>query len=176
MLARGPQREFRDSELYIIRYQQCLTRSMTLVKMHFVTQVRALSLDVSKRMGDRVRPPSLPQSSPLFSSDQYRLRTSPKRLSKLCSTPRPPPSPSRCALSFASSSTAPRPRPPRPRARPRAIHQQTISARSWLSVTLRGLPCDRPSSGRSSRPRSPGLTRRDPISSISFVLPILPPL
>jgi len=48
------QRDFRDAELYIIRYQQCQTRSMTLIKMYFLTQVKLLGQDVARRMADRV--------------------------------------------------------------------------------------------------------------------------
>ncbi|KAL7410216.1 Sec34-like family-domain-containing protein [Mrakia frigida] len=46
-------RDFRDAELYIIRYQQCQTRSMTLIKMYFLTQVKLLGQDVARRMADR---------------------------------------------------------------------------------------------------------------------------
>jgi hypothetical protein len=56
------QRDFRDSELYIIRYQQCLTRSMTLVKMHFVTQIKLLGAEISRKMADRVSRFPLPDS------------------------------------------------------------------------------------------------------------------
>lgn len=48
------QRDFKDAELYLIRYQQCMTRSMTLIKIHVVNAIKALGLEVSKRIGDKV--------------------------------------------------------------------------------------------------------------------------
>jgi len=79
------QRDFRDAELYIIRYQQCQTRSMTLIKMYFLTQVKLLGQDVARRMADRVSlffPLSLrrvsfsPFSQSLSSSEPRRRRSS----------------------------------------------------------------------------------------------------
>ncbi|KAJ7057953.1 Sec34-like family-domain-containing protein [Mycena amicta] len=46
-------RHFRESELYLLRFQQCMTRAMTLVRMYFVASLKALSADVSKRMGEK---------------------------------------------------------------------------------------------------------------------------
>lgn len=46
-------RDFKDAEIYLIRYQQCMTRSMTLIKMYFITAVRNLVTDVSRRIGER---------------------------------------------------------------------------------------------------------------------------
>ncbi|GAA5949410.1 hypothetical protein JCM3765_003400 [Sporobolomyces pararoseus] len=47
-------RDFRDSEIYLIRFQQCLTRSMTLIKMYFVSTIRKLSLEtLEKLVGNR---------------------------------------------------------------------------------------------------------------------------
>ncbi|KPV74096.1 uncharacterized protein RHOBADRAFT_16425, partial [Rhodotorula graminis WP1] len=43
-------RDFRDAEIYLIRYQQCLTRSMTLIKMYFVSTVRKLAADVQDKV------------------------------------------------------------------------------------------------------------------------------
>lgn len=48
------QRDFKDAELYLIRYQQCRTRSMTLIKIFFVNTIRALGQEVSKRLFDKV--------------------------------------------------------------------------------------------------------------------------
>ncbi|GAA6017621.1 hypothetical protein JCM11491_005304 [Sporobolomyces phaffii] len=43
-------RDFRDAEIYLIRFQQCLTRAMTLIKMYFVSTVRRTTLDVAEKM------------------------------------------------------------------------------------------------------------------------------
>ncbi|GAA5892602.1 hypothetical protein JCM8208_005860 [Rhodotorula glutinis] len=43
-------RDFRDAEIYLIRCQQCLTRSMTLIKMYFVSTVRKLAADVQDKV------------------------------------------------------------------------------------------------------------------------------
>ncbi|KAK4705484.1 conserved oligomeric Golgi complex subunit 3, partial [Phenoliferia sp. Uapishka_3] len=43
-------RDFKDSEIYLIRFQQCLTRSMTLIKMYFISVIRRISSEVSERM------------------------------------------------------------------------------------------------------------------------------
>ncbi|ESK85085.1 cis-golgi transport vesicle tethering complex subunit [Moniliophthora roreri MCA 2997] len=44
-------RQFREAELYLLRFNQCLTRAMTLIKMYFVGSLRALAGDVMKRLG-----------------------------------------------------------------------------------------------------------------------------
>ncbi|KAK4049565.1 Golgi transport complex subunit 3 [Microbotryomycetes sp. JL201] len=46
-------RDFKDAELYIIRFQQCLTRSMTLIKMYFVSTIRRLTQEVSDKMAGK---------------------------------------------------------------------------------------------------------------------------
>ena len=43
------QRNFKDAEIYLIRFQQCLTRSMTLIKMYFVNTITALGNDVASK-------------------------------------------------------------------------------------------------------------------------------
>ncbi|KAF5381998.1 hypothetical protein D9615_004200 [Tricholomella constricta] len=48
-------RHFREAEIYLFRYQQCMTRAMTLIKMYFVGSLRALSVDVSKRLSEKAR-------------------------------------------------------------------------------------------------------------------------
>ncbi|KAF6744945.1 COG3 protein [Ephemerocybe angulata] len=45
-------RHYKESEVYLLRFQQCLTRAMTLVRMNFVGSLRALSADISKRLSD----------------------------------------------------------------------------------------------------------------------------
>lgn len=49
------QRDYKDSELYILRYQQCLSRSMTFIKIHFVGTIKSLGADVGKRLMEQVR-------------------------------------------------------------------------------------------------------------------------
>lgn len=39
------QRHFREAELYLLRFQQCMTRAMTLVEMLFVRSLRAPTQD-----------------------------------------------------------------------------------------------------------------------------------
>ncbi|KAF7289949.1 RRM domain-containing protein [Mycena indigotica] len=46
-------RHFRESEVYLLRFQQCMTRAMTLVRMYFVASLKTLSADISKRMGEK---------------------------------------------------------------------------------------------------------------------------
>ena len=43
------QRHYREAEVYLLRFQQCMTRAMTLIKMNFVGSLRALSAEISKR-------------------------------------------------------------------------------------------------------------------------------
>lgn len=43
--------------MYIIRFQQCLTRSMTLIKMYFVSTIRKLTAEVGDKMAGKVRGP-----------------------------------------------------------------------------------------------------------------------
>jgi hypothetical protein len=47
-------RHFKESEVYLLRYQQCMTRAMTLIKMNFVGSLRALSSDVLTRLSEKV--------------------------------------------------------------------------------------------------------------------------
>ncbi|KAJ7637031.1 Sec34-like family-domain-containing protein [Roridomyces roridus] len=46
-------RGFRESEIYLLRFQQCMTRAMTLIRMYFVGSLKALSADVSKRLSEK---------------------------------------------------------------------------------------------------------------------------
>ncbi|KAG9220431.1 hypothetical protein CCMSSC00406_0003887 [Pleurotus cornucopiae] len=46
-------RHYKDAEVYLLRFQQCMTRAMTLIKMFFVGSLRALSSDVSKKLSER---------------------------------------------------------------------------------------------------------------------------
>ncbi|KAF8647847.1 hypothetical protein AX16_006515 [Volvariella volvacea WC 439] len=46
-------RHFKEAEVYLLRFQQCMTRAMTLIKMYFVGSLRALSADVSRRLSEK---------------------------------------------------------------------------------------------------------------------------
>ncbi|KZP22300.1 Sec34-domain-containing protein [Athelia psychrophila] len=46
-------RQFREAEIYLLRFQQCMTRAMTLIKMYFVGSLRALTAEVSRRMSEK---------------------------------------------------------------------------------------------------------------------------
>lgn len=50
------QRDFSDAEVYLLRYQQCMTRSMTLIKIFFVNTIKATGQEVSRKLADRVCP------------------------------------------------------------------------------------------------------------------------
>ena len=54
LLILSKQRHFREAEIYLLRFQQCMTRAMTLIKMFVVGSLRALSSDVSKRLSEKV--------------------------------------------------------------------------------------------------------------------------
>ncbi|KAL1927436.1 hypothetical protein VTP01DRAFT_3673 [Rhizomucor pusillus] len=41
--------QYRDAELYLMRLNQCLTRGMTLIKMHVVNAIRSLGYDIYKQ-------------------------------------------------------------------------------------------------------------------------------
>lgn len=45
---------YREAEVYLLRFEQCLVRAMTLIRMYFVGSLRALNADVSKRLGEKV--------------------------------------------------------------------------------------------------------------------------
>ncbi|WOO83859.1 Conserved oligomeric Golgi complex subunit 3 [Vanrija pseudolonga] len=49
----GEHRDFKDAELYLIRYQQCMTRSMQLIRLHFVGTIKALGMDIGRRLLDK---------------------------------------------------------------------------------------------------------------------------
>ncbi|KZV93433.1 Sec34-domain-containing protein [Exidia glandulosa HHB12029] len=46
-------RHFREAEIYILRFQQCLTRAMTLIRMYFVGSLKALTADIQKRVTEK---------------------------------------------------------------------------------------------------------------------------
>ncbi|OWZ31050.1 hypothetical protein C343_03746 [Cryptococcus neoformans C23] len=49
----GEHRDFKDAEVYLLRYQQCMTRSMALVKLYFVGVIKNLGQEVGRRLTDQ---------------------------------------------------------------------------------------------------------------------------
>ncbi|KAG7092186.1 hypothetical protein E1B28_008555 [Marasmius oreades] len=45
-------RQFKEAELYLLRFTQCLTRAMTLIKMYFVGSLRAMASDITRRLSE----------------------------------------------------------------------------------------------------------------------------
>ncbi|POW19910.1 hypothetical protein PSHT_04029, partial [Puccinia striiformis] len=43
-------RHFRDADLYLVRFQQCLTRSMTLIKLYYTNQIKNLGRQVQEKL------------------------------------------------------------------------------------------------------------------------------
>ncbi|KAL2918197.1 Golgi transport complex subunit 3 [Polyrhizophydium stewartii] len=56
---------YKDAELYRMRYRQCMTRSMTLIKMHFVDSIRALHGDIREKLAGRQTHEPLPTNMQL---------------------------------------------------------------------------------------------------------------
>ncbi|KAA1475103.1 Sec34-domain-containing protein [Dentipellis sp. KUC8613] len=46
-------RHYKEAEVYLLRFQQCMTRAMTLIRMFFVGSLRALTQDVSRRLSEK---------------------------------------------------------------------------------------------------------------------------
>ncbi|KAJ3521442.1 hypothetical protein NM688_g9016 [Phlebia brevispora] len=88
-------RHFREAEIYLLRFQQCMTRAMTLIKMYFVGSLRALVADVTKRISEKVRVVlkrpyikltsefSRDQLAPLLAELERRASAHPEELSAL---------------------------------------------------------------------------------------------
>ncbi|KAI8820860.1 Sec34-like family-domain-containing protein, partial [Fimicolochytrium jonesii] len=45
--------QYRDAELYLMRFRQCMTRGLTLIKMHYVQTLRALMADIKEKIANR---------------------------------------------------------------------------------------------------------------------------
>ncbi|PLW39112.1 hypothetical protein PCANC_12595 [Puccinia coronata f. sp. avenae] len=43
-------RHFKDADLYLVRFQQCLTQSMTLIKLYYTNQIKTLSRQVQEKL------------------------------------------------------------------------------------------------------------------------------
>ncbi|KAJ3389292.1 Golgi transport complex subunit 3 [Lobulomyces angularis] len=60
---------YKDTELYHMRFRQCMTRALTLIKMHFTTQMRNLAIDTRDKLRDK--PPKDILNSSLYTSLFY---------------------------------------------------------------------------------------------------------
>ncbi|KAF8557664.1 Sec34-domain-containing protein [Imleria badia] len=91
-------RYYKEAEVYLLRFQQCMTRAMTLIRMFFVGSLRALTADVSKRLSEKdvsataqmhllyTRFRSVtPQLAPLLNELERRATAHPEELSALLS-------------------------------------------------------------------------------------------
>jgi hypothetical protein len=91
-------RYYKEAEIYLLRFQQCMTRAMTLIRMFFVGSLRALTADVSRRLSEKdvsstaqmhllyTRFRSVTsQLSPLLSELERRAEAHPEDLSALLS-------------------------------------------------------------------------------------------
>ncbi|EPQ56850.1 Sec34-domain-containing protein [Gloeophyllum trabeum ATCC 11539] len=89
-------RHFKEAEIYLLRFQQCLTRAMTLIRMYFVGSLKALTADITKRISSQdvsttaqthllyTRFRSLsPHLRPLLGELERRARAHPAELSAL---------------------------------------------------------------------------------------------
>lgn len=47
------QHTYRDSELYLMRFRQCMTRGITLIKMYVVSTLKTLGYDVYKQVNTK---------------------------------------------------------------------------------------------------------------------------
>ena len=45
---------YKDAELFKLRYRQCMTRSMTLIKMYFVESIRSLQAEIRDKLEHHV--------------------------------------------------------------------------------------------------------------------------
>ncbi|KAI9314096.1 Sec34-like family-domain-containing protein [Dichotomocladium elegans] len=45
--------KYRDAELYLMRFRQCMTRGMTVIKMYLVASVKTLGYDVYKKLSTK---------------------------------------------------------------------------------------------------------------------------
>ncbi|KAG2154342.1 Sec34-like family-domain-containing protein [Suillus bovinus] len=90
-------RYYKEAEIYLLRFQQCMTRAMTLIRMFFVGSLRALTADVSRRLSEKdvsstaqmhllyTRFRSVSQLSPLLRELERRAEAHPEDLSALLS-------------------------------------------------------------------------------------------
>ncbi|KAF9065309.1 Sec34-like family-domain-containing protein [Rhodocollybia butyracea] len=68
-------RHYREAEIYLLRFHQCLTRAMTLIKMYLIGSLRAVQADVGRRLGDKAV--SSAQTTHHLLYTRFRALTSP---------------------------------------------------------------------------------------------------
>lgn len=51
------QRDYREADIYILRFQQCLSRAMSLIKMFFTSSIRSLAADIERQAAEKVITP-----------------------------------------------------------------------------------------------------------------------
>lgn len=54
LLNRHSQKNYLEADIYILRFQQCLTRAMTLIKIFFAASLRSLTLEIERQLGEKV--------------------------------------------------------------------------------------------------------------------------
>ncbi|KIK59715.1 hypothetical protein GYMLUDRAFT_44148 [Collybiopsis luxurians FD-317 M1] len=69
-------RHYREAEIYLLRFHQCLTRAMTLIKMYFVGSLRAVQGDVGRKIADKAVASSVQTIHHLLYT-RFRALTSP---------------------------------------------------------------------------------------------------
>ncbi|TPX54517.1 hypothetical protein SeMB42_g00231 [Synchytrium endobioticum] len=73
---------YRDAELYTMRFRQCMTRGMSLLKLHVINTFRGLQTDIKDRLANRPPNEALPPS--LYTSLFYvKFKTVAPRLKAL---------------------------------------------------------------------------------------------
>ncbi|KAF5391335.1 hypothetical protein D9757_002049 [Collybiopsis confluens] len=69
-------RHYREAEIFLLRFRQCLTRAMTLIKMYFVGSLRAVQGDVGRKLADKAVASSVQTIHHLLYT-RFRALTSP---------------------------------------------------------------------------------------------------
>jgi hypothetical protein len=49
------QSDFKDAELYEMRFRQCMTRALTLIRVYVVNSLKAIANDLNQRISAKVR-------------------------------------------------------------------------------------------------------------------------
>lgn len=53
--------DFKDAELYAMRFRQCMTRALTLVRVYFVNSLKGIASDINQRIAAKVSHNLLPE-------------------------------------------------------------------------------------------------------------------
>jgi hypothetical protein len=46
--------DFQDAELYEMRFRQCMTRALTLVRVYFINSLKGITTDINQRISAKV--------------------------------------------------------------------------------------------------------------------------